>query len=51
MIAHYKEFGIDHVIFRQHIWTPYNQKWRLMEDRGNPTDNHMDHVHVAVKER
>lgn len=51
VIAHYKEFGIDHVIFRQHIWTPYNQKWRLMEDRGNPTDNHMDHVHVAVKER
>lgn len=51
VVAHAKEFGIDHVIYRQHIWTPYNPHWRLMEDRGNPTDNHMDHVHVAVKDR
>ena len=51
VVAHAKEFGIDHIIYRQHIWTPYKPVWRLMEDRGNPTDNHMDHVHVAVKDQ
>ncbi|MBK8447427.1 MAG: hypothetical protein IPL41_12345 [Micropruina sp.] len=51
LVAHAKEFGVDHIIYRQHIWTPYKPVWRLMEDRGNPTDNHMDHVHVAVKDR
>ena len=51
VVAHAKEFGIDHIIYRQQIWTPYNPTWRMMENRGNPTDNHMDHVHVAVKSR
>lgn len=49
--AHAKEFGIDHVIYRQRIWTPYNPTWRHMADRGGATANHMDHVHVAVKSR
>ena len=49
--AHAKEFGIDHVIYRQRIWTPYNPTWRQMANRGSATANHMDHVHVAVKSR
>ncbi|MCW3156669.1 SH3 domain-containing protein [Micropruina sonneratiae] len=51
VIAHAKEFGIDHVIYRQRIWTPYRPTWRHMADRGSITANHYDHVHVAVKDR
>ena len=48
LVAHAKEFHVDHIIYRQQIWTPYNPTWRHMADRGSPTANHMDHVHVAV---
>jgi len=38
------------IIWEQHIWTPEraSEGWRYMSDRGSPTANHMDHVHVAV---
>jgi hypothetical protein len=38
------------VIWSQHIWTPERaaEGWRYMSDRGSPTANHYDHVHVAV---
>jgi hypothetical protein len=38
------------VIYRQHIWTVQrsSEGWRPMSDRGSPTANHMDHVHVSV---
>ena len=49
LVAHAKEFGVDHIIYRQRIWTPYRPTWRHMADRGSATANHMDHVHVAVK--
>lgn len=49
LVANAKELGIDNVIYRQRIWSTYRNAWRGMEDRGNPTDNHMDHVHVAMK--
>lgn len=42
-------FKVDHIIFEQKIWTPYRPVWRPMEDRGSITQNHYDHVHVAVK--
>ncbi len=51
LVAHAKEFGVDHIIYRQQIWTPYRPSWRPMADRGSATANHMDHVHVAVKDR
>ncbi|MFT4218684.1 MAG: SH3 domain-containing protein [Micropruina sp.] len=51
LVAHAKEFGVDHIIYRQQIWTPYRPTWRHMPDRGSATANHMDHVHVAVKAR
>ncbi len=51
LIAHAKEFGVDHIIYRQRIWTPYRPTWRHMANRGSATANHMDHVHVAVKAR
>lgn len=40
--------GISYVIWKQQIngdWTNY--QWQMMEDRGNPTQNHFDHVHVS----
>ncbi|MGX7140311.1 LysM peptidoglycan-binding domain-containing protein [Facklamia languida] len=39
---------ITYVIWKQRIsgsWTGYN--WKPQEDRGNPTANHFDHVHVS----
>lgn len=47
--ANASAFGIDHIIFEQKIWTPYNPTWRPMADRGSITANHYDHVHVSVK--
>lgn len=38
---------VKYLIYRQRIWTP-GSGWRAMSDRGSPTANHMDHVHVTV---
>jgi hypothetical protein len=42
--------GVMEVIYRQQIWTVQrsSEGWRPMADRGSPTANHMDHVHVSV---
>ncbi|MFI5627123.1 mucin-2 protein [Nocardioides sp. NPDC051685] len=47
---HAAELNIYDIIWYQRIWTPVraDEGWRLMEDRGDPTANHYDHVHVAV---
>lgn len=39
--------GVKYVIWRQRYWEP-GSSWRGMDDRGSPTANHMDHVHVTV---
>lgn len=41
---------IDYVIWRQQIWSRSRQLegWRPMSDRGSPTANHFDHVHINV---
>jgi hypothetical protein len=48
--ANASRLGVMEVIYRQQIWTVQrsSEGWRLMEDRGSPTANHMDHVHVSV---
>jgi len=48
--AHASELDIYDIIWQQHIWTPVraSEGWRYMEDRGSPTANHYDHVHVSV---
>ena len=48
--AHHAELGVQYVVWRQHIWNIArdDEGWRAMPDRGNPTDNHMDHVHVSL---
>jgi uncharacterized protein YraI len=48
--ANASRLGVMEVIYRQQIWTVQrsSEGWRPMEDRGSPTANHMDHVHVSV---
>jgi hypothetical protein len=48
--AHAAQLHIYDILWRQHIWTPVraSEGWRLFADRGSPTANHMDHVHVSV---
>lgn len=45
--AHAGDWHVEYLIYRQRIWFP-SSGWRAMEDRGSPTANHMDHVHVTV---
>ncbi|MCE5292024.1 MAG: peptidoglycan DD-metalloendopeptidase family protein [Nocardiaceae bacterium] len=40
-------FHVEYVIWRQTYYTP-GQSGSAMEDRGSPTANHFDHVHVTV---
>ncbi|HYN30351.1 MAG TPA: hypothetical protein VES95_10860, partial [Dermatophilaceae bacterium] len=48
--AHAAGLGVAYVIWDQRIWSVKRagQGWRPMEDRGSPTQNHKDHVHVTV---
>lgn len=47
---HADELGVQYVIWYQHIWSPAraDEGWRPMTDRGSPTQNHMDHVHLSL---
>lgn len=49
---HAKEYGIEYMIWRQRQWTADSRigDWNGMSDRGSPTANHMDHVHITVKD-
>jgi len=48
--ANAKALGVSEVIWSQRIWTVQRsgEGWRSMSDRGSPTANHYDHVHVTV---
>ncbi|MET8651984.1 hypothetical protein [Nocardia aurea] len=45
VLANKARFGVNYVIWQQR----YNDGggWSFMEDRGSPTENHYDHVHVS----
>lgn len=47
---HAADLGVQYVIWHQHIWSPQraDEGWRPMSDRGSPTQNHMDHVHLSL---
>ena len=47
LLKNAKTLGVDHVIWRQHIYYP-NGTSEPMENRGGLTANHFDHVHVAT---
>lgn len=44
---HAGELDVKYVIWKQRIWMP-GGSWKPMEDRGDPTQNHFDHVHISV---
>jgi uncharacterized protein YraI len=48
--THARDLGVTYVIYQQQMWfagDPTGQ-WEKMEDRGDETANHFDHVHVSV---
>ena len=47
---HAADLGVDYIIWLQRIWSTdrADEGWRPMEDRGSPTQNHMDHVHLNL---
>jgi hypothetical protein len=47
LMANASQLGVDYMIWRGNIWYP-GRDWRQMSDRGNWTDNHMNHIHVLV---
>jgi hypothetical protein len=46
-LQHSREFSLNHVIWQQTLYNPDGSSSH-MEDRGSPTQNHMDHVHIAT---
>lgn len=44
--ANANTFGLTHFIWRQRIYKAGDTTGQQMEDRGSPTQNHMDHVHA-----
>lgn len=55
--ANHRRLGVEYIIWRRRIWNATRSDdagrlswstWRLMEDRGSTTANHMDHVHVSL---
>lgn len=49
-MAHAAELKIDYILWYQRIWSQDRaaEGWRPMSDRGSPTANHVDHVHINV---
>ena len=47
VMAHAGELNVKYIIWRQRYWDP-TIGWKPMADRGSPTANHMDHVHVTA---
>jgi hypothetical protein len=48
-IAHWNELGVEYLIYKQRMLSSPNGSWVGMADRGSPTANHMDHVHVNYR--
>lgn len=47
---HAADLGIDYIMWDRHIWSQAraSEGWRPVADRGSPTANHEDHVHVTM---
>jgi hypothetical protein len=50
LYAHHAELDLFDIIWAQRIWTieRSGEGFRPMSDRGSPTANHFDHVHIMV---
>lgn len=49
--ANSKKFPIEHTLWKQKFRPQGDPNGSPMEDRGSPTQNHMDHVHAWYKEQ
>lgn len=52
VMANAKRLGVQYMMWNHRIWNVDKDRygvWRWVPDRGNPTKNHMDHVHVSFK--
>lgn len=50
VIERHTLLAVKYVIWRQRIAEAPTWAWKAMEDRGSPTANHMDHVHVSFED-
>jgi len=48
-LAHWDELGVQYIIWQQRMLSSPGGSWTQMENRGSPTANHMDHVHVNYR--
>ncbi|GAB3720798.1 coiled-coil domain-containing protein [Nocardiopsis oceani] len=46
-IEHADRMGVKYIIWEQHIWQSTSRQWTFMNDRGDLTQNHFDHVHIS----
>ncbi|GAA1466578.1 hypothetical protein NE857_07670 [Nocardiopsis exhalans] len=46
-IANADRLGIKYIIWEQQIWQSTSRQWTWMNDRGDLTQNHYDHVHIS----
>lgn len=46
LIQNQSALNVKYVIWKQRIWMP-GKGWKGMEDRGDATANHFDHVHAS----
>ena len=47
VMANARNFGLKWMIWQQRMWYPGGRN-EGMGDRGSPTQNHMDHVHIFI---
>ncbi|MDN4521351.1 transglycosylase family protein [Mycolicibacterium austroafricanum] len=48
LLQNAESFGLQYNLWRQAQWDPSGEI-RPMPDRGDPTQNHMDHIHARVR--
>jgi hypothetical protein len=46
-LAHAGDYGVMYCLWQQQQWNPDGSS-SMMADRGSPTQNHMDHVHIRT---
>lgn len=49
LMGKFARWSVHYIIYRQRIFNIERaaEGWRSMADRGSPTQNHMDHVHIS----
>ena len=50
-MANSPKYPVNWTIWQQKMWYPPDGHSQGMEDRGSPTQNHMDHDHIFYKEQ